>query len=719
MRGDETNLFGLWPLILTSGRWLLLGLSMFAAMILIWLGVTIVFNAARRRLSIWLASGTVFMAGLFFLLHTLLVSMSFVGLAVAIASWWGLVWPPVIVLPFAWYAMCVWYAAEVTGNRGYRLVVGGRVLPIPVNRLERALFGLSGVLTLTALAMFATATPASAQSYTAPLGDVFPRPALLFACVYALAIVLSMALSIRALRLPSDDPEPGTLEQAAGQRARRLARPWLRATAAFQLVVSIAVGLGVIWLAATQLHLPLTFIAADNLLLIDVFDLFATLLISAAVVSLGQGIVNYEIFTNRLLPRDDLRRQWRNTLVLSAGFSWVAAGLLVFDNVAPVLLALVGAVTLALFHGLSNWRNNTLRDRHIAALTRIGEGRHLLAALEGAQPAGAVSEGFRLVCESVLRARVAYLAPVGPSQTLIEGVLRYPERASPAPDIADAQIPANVTPATLPGRPDVEWLAPLQGDRGVAGLLLIGARVDGGVYSQEQVEIARVQCERLLDAWSTAALATRLMRLQRDRLVESGVADRRLRRVIHDDVLPRVHAALLRTSEPGAVTALTEVHRSLAGLLKDIPPSALDAGSGLVPALHDLAEREMHGAFDAIHWQIDPAAEASAAQLPAVTAEVVFFAAREVLRNAARYGRGGSDRLLSVTIALSQIETELRLSIRDDGVGLSTAAPVPGRGHGLALHQTMLYVVGGRMHTESGSGVTVDISVALNQQPVD
>lgn len=58
------------------------------------------------------------------------------------------------------------------------------------------------------------------------------------------------------------------------------------------------------------------------------------------------------------------------------------------------------------------------------------------------------------------------------------------------------------------------------------------------------MEIARASCERLLDTRASAEMARRLLALQR-RLVESQVVDRRTRRVLHDDVLPQVQAALL------------------------------------------------------------------------------------------------------------------------------------------------------------------------------
>jgi signal transduction histidine kinase len=52
----------------------------------------------------------------------------------------------------------------------------------------------------------------------------------------------------------------------------------------------------------------------------------------------------------------------------------------------------------------------------------------------------------------------------------------------------------------------------------------------------------------------------------------------------------------------------------------------------------------------------------------------------------------------------------LRIAIEDDGRGISAETPSrPGGGHGLALHSTMLAVIGGSLSIESrvGGGTVV------------
>ena len=90
---------------------------------------------------------------------------------------------------------------------------------------------------------------------------------------------------------------------------------------------------------------------------------------------------------------------------------------------------------------------------------------------------------------------------------------------------------------------------------------------------EEEIAIARAAGERLLDLLAAAALARRLLDLTRTQWAESQVADRQLRRVLHDEVLPDLHAALILLGQrDGAATTeagqlLAAAHRQAACLL--------------------------------------------------------------------------------------------------------------------------------------------------------
>jgi signal transduction histidine kinase len=144
---------------------------------------------------------------------------------------------------------------------------------------------------------------------------------------------------------------------------------------------------------------------------------------------------------------------------------------------------------------------------------------------------------------------------------------------------------------------------------------------------------------------------------------------------------------------------------------------------GLVGALHEVVEGEMAGAFDRVRWEIDKQAEDQARALPPLAAEVLFYAAREAMRNAARHGRDrANERPLHLWVKMVLREAEgdasqqtLEVRIEDDGVGLGNDSTLDGKGQGLTLHSTMMAVIGGGLAVErrSGDGTYVQLTLPV------
>jgi signal transduction histidine kinase len=134
---------------------------------------------------------------------------------------------------------------------------------------------------------------------------------------------------------------------------------------------------------------------------------------------------------------------------------------------------------------------------------------------------------------------------------------------------------------------------------------------------------------------------------------------------------------------------------------------------GLVGALHQAVDEEFGHAFDAVAWEVEPEAEQHAQAIPTLTAEVLFYAAREAVRNAARHGRRDDSAPLHLRIAVAQ-HHGLEITIEDDGVGLAAgSASEAGSGQGLALHSTMMAVVGGTLAVESAPGAYTRVTLRL------
>jgi len=343
------------------------------------------------------------------------------------------------------------------------------------------------------------------------------------------------------------------------------------------------------------------------------------------------------------------------------------------------------------FYALFSWRSYLERDRAMdylrpfVASQRLYE--HMLApsALDDSD----MRMPFYVLCHDVPETCLAYLIASGPLAPFIGPPLVYPEGKPPVlPPLTDViarfdspqALGTPVAPAEYEG---AVWAVPLWSERGLIGALLLGEKQTGGLYTQEEIEIARASGERLIDTYAGAEMARRLMTLQRQRLAESQVLDRQTRRVLHDDVLPNVHAAMLALSADGAnadtVALLAATHHQIADLLRNLRPATTAsevARLGLVGALRQLVDDTLGHAFDHVAWNIVPETEDRTRGLSVLTAEVLFYAARGTIRNAARHGRGvGSTQSLDLSIALRTDQGNLVIVIEDNGVGMVWRTP--------------------------------------------
>ncbi len=689
--------------------WVILTVSLFNTMLLAWLGVTVLLHAERRNLGVWAVVAGLLVGALFFVSHSALVSRPLFPFTAATDFWWHAGWGPVILAPLAWYLIMLWYS-------GYWEQAGSAL-----RRRHHVWLWVAGGLALILILLLLAGNPLPDLEQTAQqrideyaTGANLNVPLLLFG--YPVYILLCIGLALDALL------RPGPSTRFLADQARGRARPWLAAASVTLMIVSLLVGLVLFWLF--QQFMLRGSLPAGLFPRLGWYDLLIAALISLAVLLLGQALMSYEIFTGRSLPRRALLRQWQNAIILAIDVSIVIAGILIFD-LPPVYGLLLTVVLLTVFYALFGWRTFTERERLVGRLRPFVASQRLYDQLLE-DPAGqpASSPAFEALCRDVLETRQACLVPVGALSPLAGPPLWFPAAASSVPDVS--ALAARFDSPQAFGAPldprrtgGFAWAVPLWSERGQVGILLLGEKRDGGYYSQEEMEIARATGERLVDASASAEIARRLILLQRQRLAESQVLDRQTRRVLHDDVLPLLHTALLSLStgsekaaeEAGA--ALTQAHREISNLLRDTPPASAPevARLGLLDALRQAVQSEFGDAFDSVTWQVDPAAESALAGLRPLPAQVLFYAAREAARNAARYGRRSGDGL--VLTLRAQWQDGLLLQVEDNGGGLQPGAAPTGSGQGLALHSAMMAVAGGTLTLESPPGGRTRVSLHL------
>jgi anti-sigma regulatory factor (Ser/Thr protein kinase) len=715
------------------------------------------------------------LGGAFFVSHSAILGYSVTGIGQGLNFWWRVGWLPVVISPPAWYVGMLWYAGYWDRANGPSPLRWQRPWLIAMLLLA---IGLMGLL------VFANPLPSYTQliqlrlSATPELGGI---PLLIL--IYPLYIVLCITLSLVTLR------HPGPSARVMGDLARRRARPWLIAASLTLLVVSLLVAWVMAWVILSTRQRTLLHYN-EMILTVAWFDLTIDLLIALAVILMGRAIVSYEVFTGKTLPRRGFFRHWRSAVILAAGYG-VVVGWTVAIQLRPIYSLLLTTVLMVVFYALFSWRSFVERDRYINLLRPFVASQRLYDyLLDPAAPADPeIADPFKALCADVLGAQVAYLVPLGALAPLVGSALSYPDHAPPLP-YSPAPLLTALSPQTmcLPLDPTqyggAVWAVPLWSERGLVGVLLLGEKRDGGLYTQEEIEIARASGERLIDTQASIELARRLMTLQRQRLAQTQVLDRQTRRVLHDDILPSLHAAMLMLSndrrsirqaqdEPptadrrsttddrrpetgddlltsfanlqssisipsvqpptpnpqpptpnphSPISLLADIHRQISDLLREMPPATAPemARLGLIEALRRVVEHELPNAFDEVVWEIEPEAEQKVGAIPDLTTEVLFYAAREAIRNAARHGRAEVARSLQLIIALNWPDG-LELIIQDNGVGLAAIGRSsgenlradPGQGRGLALHSTMMAVVGGTLAVESAPGVYTRVTLSL------
>lgn len=702
--------------------WAILAVSLFNTILLLWLGATVLLNAERRRAGIWFGGGGLLLGGAFFVSHSAIVGQKVVGLTPSLRFWGyaGLV--PAVLLPYGWYVLMLWYGGFWRGRRA-PLQWRHRPWLLAVTILAGA--GLAAVVVY--------ANPLAGRLSLRPLRDLLGGLGglSLLASGYAVYLILCIGLSLDSLL------RPGPTDRVMGDQARRRARLWLIAASLLLLLISTIVIGALLWILLNLRRGGGYVVTADALVTVARFDLLISTLIAIVVIVVGQAVVSYEIFTGKTLPRRGLRRQWGRALLLAAGYG-AMVGWVLTTQVRPVYVILLATLLMTFFFALLGWRSYAERERYINHLRPFVTSQRLydrlLSPAAPSPPEVDARTPFRALCGDVLGARRAYLVALGPLAPLAGPPLVYPEAggepvALPALDEVTAQFTSPeiagvpIDPGTYQG---ASWAIPLWSERGLIGVLLLGAKWDSSLYTQEEMEIARASGERLVDIQASAEMARRLLALQRQQLAESQVVDRRMRRVLHDDVLPQIHAALLAlnasavSSDGGAeetVELLTDVHGQIAGLLRDSPPAVTPAVArlGVLGALRQVVDDELGRAFDRVSWDVTPDAEEQARAVSALQAEVLFYAAREAIRNAARHGRRseGDGRLHLQIVARCEGE-RFALVIEDNGVGMAPAKDgSSGSGQGLALHSTMLAVVGGTLAAESVSGTYTRVQLTI------
>jgi signal transduction histidine kinase len=724
--------------------WAGLATSFYITISMLWLGVMVLLAGNRKTTGAWMTGIGFILSSLFFTSHTAILGRGLSTTGFGMDFWWWVSWTPAVVAPFSWYAVILWYS-------GYR----------PAKQRFHTI-GIATVLSLALLiiVLFTFANPLPA--YHNLVGwtiistpTIFGLPAIVV--VYGLFCLCCFLLPIDLIiSSPYTKLSPG-LKLSLQRVSRIRARPWLIATSVFLLIATVLMMWTALWILNTRPIPSLSNIG--DVLSIKLFDLAVAACVALAVTSLGRAVVAYEVFTSMPLPRSSFFTHWRATVLFSASFSVLISWMIVID-LRSVYSLMLSVTFMTIFYALYSWSSIRERENFVEKLHPFLAPQNLYSRVasfreeQGKNLGGAYPsldepyEVFTSLCNGVLNTTLAALIPSDSITPLIGPYLVYPQNSPVSqqrpgfPPFSD--ILPNVQFSDFSKNNFGVWehngtsfvVIPLWNDNLFSGLLILGEKGNRNPYSDEEIRIARMGGERILDSLAGTELARLAMGLLRQRIAQVKVLEGQGRRILHDDILPSIHAAiLLLTSQATsdaytaqAIEVLTANHRKISDLIRSVPDGMQGriAQSGLVEALRVMITEDFTDQYTQASILVDPGAREISAKVPLFILEVIYFACKEITRNAMAHGRRNKADPIHLSVEIRCKDEDFMVIINDDGQGILARNADPdyqtsrgGSGSGLRFHSAMLAAVGARLEINSSPGSGTTVTICLPGKTID
>ncbi len=427
--------------------WAVLTLSLINIVLMLWLGWMILLSAENRTWGVYLAAGGLFAGTIFFTSHAALLGENIVLLNLDVNFWWHLGWAPIIAAPFAWYLVMLWFSGYWEGDSTLRV----RHRPWMTVIILYAFLLLALLLILNPLGELNAVSGLDVESAS----GISPLPLLFIA--YPIFILLCVILSVDALLRPAPS------KRRMGEAAREKARPWLAGAGFILLITAIGVSFTLGWaLSSSRTTDDLPELYGNIAPTLAWVDLLLSILITTAVILIGQAVVSYEIFTGKPLPRKGFRRQWGGAIILAVCIS--AAGSLVFTlHLRQMYLLILTAILAGTFFALFSWRGSVEREQTIRQLRPFLFSQNLTDLILSSRDLPSLLEEMRKpftsLIHDVLGLEKGYLQISGPLAQVYPLTLSYPD---PAQRIRDSLTNSRKTGKPIPGvaaRPGYsEWL---------------------------------------------------------------------------------------------------------------------------------------------------------------------------------------------------------------------------------------------------------------------
>ncbi len=762
-----------------------LALSIFNLITFLWLAFTVWLNGDRQSVIARVGFVGLSFAALFFFIQASLIRGPFNQTAnLALTDFlWHLIWLPAVGVPYIWFIIGLHYAALI--NQQWRTR----------RSLLLTLAALLGCNVLISLAFnrstytFRDTILLLGHGYVQENMHPDPVRSLLLVSVLFLFYVAFCAIGpwltpgrigrlLHVLWLACtghkrDIPLSRSLmdafwnDQASIDQLEEPALSWYQARpgllVAALLMVCLTVSLGVLVVFVILHWLELDGSSTAPAMLdtlpstLVMLDIYATGSVALIVLLIGYSIVRHGILIERPLARRGFFEQWRGIVIMATTMAIFIAFLAEFTRSSlggMLLITSIATGTYALF----TWSSYTAHDRYIALLAPFLHStnvRHWLNT-DPQKTEQSMEALFSHLCKDVIEVQCAVLVVLaGPMRRKFNYCWPTPDWPNGAMEqtqldqrsyethLGDQLMQGQQTRCfyrmrmTLRGTSVICWVLPLYDELGLVANLYLGPRKDGSVFTNEDMDLAQVCGQRILDTLRDHEAMLTVASLLRRRIVDVKLLGAQQRRVLHDEILPMLHLALLhmetlraqpvdeqvhaRTDQAleNAIVSISDAHRRLAAMMRAMSTSAPHRleRDGLMSAIHTMLVQDFQHSFDEVEWQVSNEMASHIDEvIPPATAELVFAAVQEALRNAARHARGSDvHRRLRLTFE-ARCNAHLEVIVADDGIGLlSTSSSTTGTGSGLLTHSALLAIAGGSLTVKSvpGNGVRVRIFLPI------
>ncbi|WP_245915557.1 sensor histidine kinase [Leptospira johnsonii] len=433
------------------------------------------------------------------------------------------------------------------------------------------------------------------------------------------------------------------------------------------------------------------------------FILCIQALICISILALGWALTSYEILTGRILPKISLKQEWKNSVYTSLALSSFY-----------FLLAKLGYPKAEIFivfsYSFFLSRFFTVRKNKLVSSNQNEVLKKILSS-------GSVKLSFGYLCKDVLEATKAALVFRGKIPYFSDTNVHYPQ------DIPQETFDFSKV-APHPENPNIQYLdkdrfsgfvilvkveSVLSGD----AYLILGQKENGGLFAEEEIEIARITGTWLVHSLFLEETGNILEELQRKKIQEQRLSDQKTRQILHDDILPEIHSLILEISNEKSgrlnsqhANSLAELHKRISSLLREMSDTGLEISRiGLVPMLERLQDSEAKDSN--LIWEIDPNINSQTENYPPEVKEVLYYAFRESLRNAIKH----SGEVRSKIFIRIQYQNGLFIQIKNE-IG-KDLMPVSSSGQGLKIHSALLRIFHGSLTLEFSNSKEAIIRIFL------